>query len=108
MGGRIVKNLDRKVDMRGEYRDRHGKYIDGVDRGSMKKHLEENRKKLIEERDSQMSRASREKRDWSAIEPSIKERLLGQRARHKALLALLGAGINGSDIDETDKVPVSP
>jgi hypothetical protein len=33
-----------------ELRNRHGKYIDGHDRGLMKKHLEEDRKKMIMER----------------------------------------------------------
>ncbi len=60
-----MKTLNRNIDNRGELRNRHGKYIDGHDRGLMKKHLEEDRKKMIMERDEQLIRATQESRKES-------------------------------------------
>lgn len=102
----MAKTLDRKVDNRGELRDRHGKYIDGKDRGLMKKHLEEDRKRLIEERDEQLARATYEKRAWDAMDPSEKEERLAKKAKNSFLVRMLGAGMGGTDMCETEDIPV--
>lgn len=106
IGGEVVKTLHRKIDKRGELRDRHGKYLDGKDRGSMKKHLEEDRQRLIKERDEQLVRATQEKRAWDAMDPSEKERRLAKKARNNFLIRMLGAGMGGTDMYETEEIPV--
>ena len=52
----------------------------------MKKHLEEDRSRLIQERDEQLVRATLEKRAWDALDPSEKERRLAKKARHSFLV----------------------
>jgi len=106
IGGQVAKTLHRKVDNRGELKDRHGKYIDGKDRGKMRKHLEEDRSRLIKERDEQLVRATQEKRAWDAMDPSEKERRLAKKARHSFLVGMLGAGMGGTDMYETEEIPV--
>lgn len=108
IGGNVVKTLNRKVDDRGQLRDRHGKYIDGKDRGLMKKHLEEDRKRLIGERDEQLLRATQEKRAWDAMDPDEREIRLAKKARNEFLVGMLGAGHDSSvfDVLETDEIPV--
>lgn len=106
IGGQVAKTLDRKVDNRGELRDRHGKYIDGKNRGLMKKHLEEDRKRFIEERDEQLVRATHEKRAWDAMDPSEKEKRLAKKAKNNFLVRMLGAGMGGTDMCETEDIPV--
>ena len=106
IGGQVAKTLDREIDNRGELRDRHGKYIDGKDRGLMKKHLEEDRRRLIEERDEQLVKATQEKRAWDAVHPGEKERRLAKKARNNFLVGMLGAGIGRTDMCETEDIPV--
>lgn len=102
-----MKTLNRNIDNRGELRNRHGKYIDGHDRGLMKKHLEEDRKKMIMERDEQLIRATQEKRAWDAMDPGEKETRLAKKARNKFLVGRLGAGVGShKDTYETDEIPV--
>jgi len=106
IGGQVAKTLHRKADNRGELRDRHGKYIDGKDRGKMKKHLEEDRSRLIKERDEELVRATQEKRAWDALNPSEKERRLAKKARHNFLVGMLGAGMGGTDMYQSEEIPV--
>ncbi len=108
IGDGVIKTLERDVDHRGELRDRHGNYVDGHDRGLMKKHLEEERKRLIQERDEQMVIATKEKRAWEAMDPNEKEAKLAKKARHQSLLDMLGAGMSGLDLYETEEIPVRP
>ena len=110
IGGELVKTLVPKLDRRGELRDRHGNYVDGLDRGLMKKHFEEDRKRKIEERDEQMEQATKERRAWMALSPEERERRLKKSQRNKALVALLGAGVEDTgdaDLYSYDAIPVS-
>lgn len=97
IGGEIAKTLVSKVDRRGELRDRHGNYVDGINRGLMKKRFEEDRKRKIEERDDELQRASKERRAWMALTPEERERRLMKSQRNKSLVALLGAGLDNAD-----------
>ncbi|KAI9879109.1 MAG: hypothetical protein M1830_009562 [Pleopsidium flavum] len=104
IGGQVVKTLNRRSDNRGELRDRDGDYIDGQNRGLMKKHLEEDRKRLIQERDEQLIRATQEKRAWDAMDSGELEARLAKRASNR--FARLGAGVGGqTDTFETDEIP---
>lgn len=97
IGGELVKTMLPEVDRRGELRDRHGNYVDGINRGLMKKRLEEDRKRKIEERDDELERASKERRAWMALTPEERERRLTKSQRNKSLIALLGAGVDVAD-----------
>ena len=110
IGGELVKTMVPKVDKRGELRDRHGIYIDGIDRGLMKKHFEEDRKRKIDERDEQMEQATKERRAWMALPPEERERRLKKSQRNKVLVALLGAGVDDTgdaDLYNYETIPVS-
>lgn len=109
IGGELVKTMVPKVDKRGELRDRHGNYIDGINRGLMKKRFEEERKRKIEERDDQMELATKERRVWMALNPEERERRLKKSQRNKALVALLGAGVDdtgNADLFSYETIPV--
>lgn len=97
IGGELVKTMVPKVDRRGELRDRHGIYIDGVNRGLMKKRFEDERKRRIEERDDELIQASKDRRAWMALTPEERERRLKKSQRNKTLVALLGAGVDSAD-----------
>ena len=111
IGGEVVKTMIPKVDTRGELRDRHGDYIDGINRGLMKKRLEEDRKRRIGERDYQLQQATKERRAWMALTPEERERQLKKSQRNTALVALLGAGVqktaDAEDLYNWDAIPVS-
>ena len=72
----------------------------------MKRHLEEDRKRLIKERDEQLVRATQEKRAQDAMDPGERERMLAKRVRNKFLLGMLGAGLGGTDMCEAENIPV--
>ena len=110
IGGQLVNTLDPKIDRRAEMRDKDGRYIDGKNRGKMKKRYEDEWKNRLAERDEQMVQATNEKRAWMALSPEERERRLQKSERNQQLVALLGAGIDGKenpDIYEYEGIPVS-
>ena len=110
IGGQIITTVTPKIDRRAELRDRDGRYIDGKDRGLMPKRYEEERKRRMEERDEQMEQATKERREWFALSPEDRERKLQKAARNKALVALLGAGVDKARTDDIytyEGIPVS-
>ncbi|KAI9696773.1 MAG: hypothetical protein M1836_005135 [Candelina mexicana] len=105
MGGRVVKTFVQSADNRGELRDRHGNYVDGINRGLMKKHLEEDRESKIAERDEQMVRATNEKRSWEAMDPEERQRTIDKKRKTGGFLGFLGAGAVAEDCYEYSKIP---
>lgn len=88
-----------RYDARGELQDRHGNYM-SANLGPMKKHLVEDRARLIEERDNQMVRATIEKRKWEAMnEEERAAEMEKKRVRTESF------SIEGVDIFEYSAIP---
>ena len=96
IGNQVLKKMERKGDIRGQYQDRFGNYV-GEDLGAMKKHLVEERQSLIKLRDDEMVRATQEKRTWDAMSPSEREEHI---ARKQAPMRAFLAGCDGSGLNE--------
>ena len=110
IGGKKVNVVQPKIDDRAEYRDRSGNYVDGVDRGRMKKRYEDEWSKRLQARDDEMVALSKIKREWDVLPPAEKERRIEKREVNKGLVSLLGAGIGpsaNSDIFDYEEIPVS-
>ncbi len=105
IGGEVAKTFVQSEDSRGELRDRHGNYVDGFDRGLMKKHLEEDRAKLIRLRDEEMVRATNEKRAWEAMDPEEQQRTIDKKRKTGGFLGFLGAGAVADDCYEYSEIP---
>ncbi|KAI9718613.1 MAG: hypothetical protein M1812_004064 [Candelaria pacifica] len=105
IGGKVAKTFVQSADSRGELLDRHGNYIDGINRGSMKKHLEEDRQKMIALRDEEMVRATNEKRAWEAMDPEEQRRTLDKKRKLGGFLGFLGAGAVADDCYEYSEIP---
>ena len=110
IGGETVNVVQPKIDDRAEYRDRFGNYIDGVDRGKMKKRYEDEWSKRMQTRDDEMVLLTKKKREWDILSPAEKEQRLRKREVNKALVSQLGAGMDPSASSDTftyDEIPVS-
>ncbi|KAI9786295.1 MAG: hypothetical protein M1835_003101 [Candelina submexicana] len=105
IGDKVAKKFVQSADTRGELRDRHGNYIDGINRGLMKKHLEEDRESKIAERDEQMVRATNEKRSLEAMDPEERQRTIDKKRKTGGFLGFLGAGVVAEDCYEYSKIP---
>ncbi|KAI9816258.1 MAG: hypothetical protein M1827_001859 [Pycnora praestabilis] len=105
IGGKIMKAFQQKPDRRGESQDRHGNYIVGQNQGLMKKHLEEDRKRLIQLRDEEMVHATQAKRSWDAMNSRDKEASLEKKGKTQVLMGLLGAGVSQVDCFEYTDIP---
>ena len=103
IGGKVVKTIEQKGDMRGQHQDRFGNYI-GPNLGQMKKHLVEDRHALIQLRDEEMVRATQEKRAWDAMDPDERERHVAKRSAPINAF-LLGPGAADADIFEYTGIP---
>ena len=110
IGNQQVNVVQPRIDDRAEYRDRSGKYIDGVNRGKMKKRYEDESSKRLQARDDEMVALTKIKKEWDDLPPAEKEQRLQKRQVNKALVSLLGAGIEStvnSDIFNYEEIPVS-
>ena len=110
IGGKPVNVVQPKIDDRAEYRDRSGNYVDGVDRGKMKKRYEDEWSKRMQTRDDEMVLLTKKKREWDILSPAEKEQRLRKREVNKALVSQLGAGMGpsaSSDVFTYDEIPVS-
>lgn len=108
IGGEIVSTVRQRVDNRAEYRDRDGNYIDGKNRGLMKKRYEEEWKKRMELREEEIVHLTKAKRTFDALTPEEKKRRLDYNNKNRDLVSLLGAGLNPSatsDIYNYEEIP---
>ena len=108
IGGEVVSIVQQRVDNRAEYRDRDGNYIDGKDRGLMKKRYEEEWKKRMELREEEIVHLTKAKRAFDALTPEEKKRRLDYNKKNRDLVSLLGAGLNlsaTSDIYNYEEIP---
>ncbi|KZF23387.1 hypothetical protein L228DRAFT_267394 [Xylona heveae TC161] len=91
--GAESKTVFQRPDTRAEQMDEEGKYVDGVNRGKMRKGLEEERGALIRRRREAMSAAKAAKRAWDALSPEGKEREGLKKQRSEQNFALYSAGL---------------
>ena len=99
IGGKVISVLEQKADNRAELRDRHGNYVDGINRGLMKKRYEEEWRKRIDDRDEQMTHAMKVKRAWDSLPPEEKARRNERAGRNERLVDALGAGLENLTLD---------
>lgn len=100
IGGEVVSTVHQKVDDRAEFRDRDGEYVDGKDRGLMKKRFEAEWIKRLENRDEQMAFASKMKREWDALPQEEQERRRVRAEKNRAMVESLSF-----DISEGEEIP---
>ena len=108
IGGQKATTLMPKTDTRTEFRDRHGNYIDGIDRGKMKKRYEEEWQKRLELREKELLDATKVKRAWDALPEDEKARRRQKLQLNRSLCRLLGAGTSdapASDIYTWEDIP---
>ena len=108
VGGEVVSTVQQRVDNRAEYRDRDGNYVDGKDRGLMKKRYEEEWKRRMELREEEIVHLTKAKRAFDALTPEEKKRRLDYNKKNRDLVSLLGAGLNlsaTSDIYNYEEIP---
>lgn len=103
IGGKVVKELEREADTRGQFQDRFGNYM-GENLGPMKKHLIEQREALIRRRDEEMVRLTLEKRALQAMTPEQRaEELIRKEAPIDAFA--VGPGAYDADVFEYAEMP---
>ena len=108
IGGQKTNTLMPKIDTRTEFRDRDGNYIDGKNRGKMKKRYEDEWQKRLELLDEEIQHATKVKRCWDALPEEEKARRRQKLEKNRSLCMLLGAGTSGapaSDIYTWEGVP---
>ncbi|MCJ1478114.1 hypothetical protein MMC13_006790 [Lambiella insularis] len=96
IGGNVVSICHQPVDDRVQYRDEDGNYIDGIDRGKMKKRYEEEWKRRLADRKAEIEHITKLKNAWEALSPSEQARRTAQRVSNSKLLMVLGAGLDAT------------
>ena len=97
IGDEVVSIAYQPIDDRVKYRDRKGNYIDGIDRGKMKKRYEDEWHKRLDDRDTEMKHVTKLKREFDALSPIEKTRRILRREANAKLLSILGAGLTTTD-----------
>ena len=106
IGNDVVSIVHQPIDDRAKYRDEDGNYIDGINRGLMKKRYEDEWRKRLDDRKAQMEHITKLKREWETLSPAEKAQRIARREANASLLNTLGAGIEPMvDIFEFDEVP---
>jgi hypothetical protein len=79
--------LTRKVDDRVTHMDRHGNYVDGINRGKPKKrHLEEHSQRIAE-RDGELKRANYIWNEWNSLTSEQQAERRAQAAENRRIMA---------------------
>ena len=106
IGNDVVSIVHQPVDDRAKYRDENGNYIDGINRGLMKKRYEDEWRNRLNDRKAQMEHLTKLKREWEDLSPAEQAQRIARREANAHLLNKLGAGIEATDdIFEFDEVP---
>lgn len=108
IGGEVVSTVQQRVDNRAEFRDRDGNYIDGNNRGLMKKRYEDEWNKRLQLREEEIIQLSKAKRAFDALSPEEKKRRIHYNNKNRELVSRLGAGLNlsaTSDIYNYEEIP---
>lgn len=106
IGGEVVSIVHNPVDDRVKYRDSEGNYVDGIDRGKMKKRYEDEWRSRLDNRAAQIAHLTKIKLAWEALSPEEKARQMERREANAKLVSLLGAGLQSrSDVFEFDEIP---
>jgi len=106
IGGEVVSIVHNPVDDRVKYRDSEGNYVDGIDRGKMKKRYEDEWRSRLDNRAAQIAHLTKIKLAWETLSPEEKARQMERREANAKLVSLLGAGLQSrSDVFEFDEIP---
>ena len=106
IGNDVVSIVHQPIDDRVKYRDANGNYVDGIDRGKMKKRYEDEWRQRLDNRAAQMERLSKIKLAWEALSPAEKARRIEKREENAKLVSGLGAGLESrDDLYEFDEIP---
>ncbi|MCJ1245761.1 hypothetical protein MMC30_002965 [Trapelia coarctata] len=106
IGGEVVSIVHNPIDDRVKYRDHEGNYVDGIDRGKMKKRYEDEWRSRLDNRAAQMEHLTKIKLAWEALSPAEKARQIERREANAKLVSLLGAGLQSrADLYVFDETP---
>ena len=106
IGGEVVSIVHNPIDDRAKYRDSEGNYVDGIDRGKMKKRYENEWRSRLDNRTAQMEHLTKIKQAWEALSPAERARQIEKREANAKLVSLLGAGLQSrTDLYEFDETP---
>jgi hypothetical protein len=106
IGDVVVSTVEMKIDDRAKYRDQFGNYIDGIDRGKMKKRFEDEWQKRLTNRAAEIQLLLKMKAKWDAQTAEEKALQLERREANAKLLNRLGAGLGTDEgLYEFDEMP---
>jgi len=106
IGNDLVSITHQPIDDRVKYRDHEGNYVDGIDRGKMKKRYEDEWRQRLDNRAAQMEHLTKIKLEWESLSPAEQAQRLSKREANQKLVNELGAGLESQDdLYEFDKIP---
>lgn len=106
IGNDLVSITHHPIDDRVKYRDNEGNYVDGIDRGKMKKRYEDEWRQRLDNRAAQMEHLTKIKLEWEALSPAEQAHRIAKREANQKLVNGLGAGLESrDDLYEFDEIP---
>lgn len=94
--GEVVSICHQPIDDRAKYRDEQGNYIDGIDRGKMKKRYETEWQKRLQDRKAEIKHVAKLKEEWDALPPVEQARRTAHKVANSKLVEILGAGFDST------------